>query len=37
VALLAAGILFTPRWLAQARYRRNMARRAVAARAPTPA
>jgi len=24
--LLAMGILFTPRWLAQSRYRRNMAR-----------
>ncbi len=33
--LLAVGILFTPRWLAQARYRRNMAR--LAARAAAPA
>ncbi len=31
VALLAMAILFTPRWLASRRYRRNMARRLVAA------
>jgi lipopolysaccharide export system permease protein len=31
VAALASIILFAPRWLAQARYRRNMARRTVAA------
>jgi lipopolysaccharide export system permease protein len=31
IALLAIGILFTPRWLAQARYRRTMAARAVPA------
>jgi lipopolysaccharide export system permease protein len=31
VGLFAAGILFTPRWLARVRYRRNMARPLVAA------
>jgi lipopolysaccharide export system permease protein len=31
VAALAVGILFAPRWIAQARYRRNMSRRLVAA------
>jgi lipopolysaccharide export system permease protein len=31
VACLAMGILFAPRWLAKSRYRRNMARRLVAA------
>jgi lipopolysaccharide export system permease protein len=30
VAAFAAGILYLPRWLAQARYRRNMARRRLA-------
>jgi lipopolysaccharide export system permease protein len=36
VGVLSAAILFTPRWTARVRYRRNMARR-VAGAAPVPA
>ena len=34
VALFAALLLLVPRWLARARYRRNMARATVAAGVP---
>jgi lipopolysaccharide export system permease protein len=34
IVLLAGGILYLPRWLSRARYRRNMARRVLAGGAP---
>lgn len=34
IVLLAVGILYLPRWLSRARYRRNMARRVLAGGAP---